>query len=177
MASLCVTEAALFAYLVASYFYLGVANPAWPPTGIDRPALPLPLVMTVLLLSSSVTLYMGERMLDRGRRGAYRAWAALTLLLGASFLAALASEFHTKLEQASPQTHAYASLFYTITGFHGMHVVVGLTLIAWAMIQERTDRIDLTRPMIVKNVSLYWHFVDGVWLVVLTTLYLSPRIY
>jgi cytochrome c oxidase subunit 3 len=177
MVLLCVTEAALFVYLVASYFYLGVANPAWPPTGIDRPALPLPLVMTVLLASSSVTLFMGERMLDRGRHGAYRAWATLTLVLGVLFLAAQASEFRTKLEHTSPQTHAYASLFYTITGFHGMHVIFGLTLIVWAMIQERTGRVDLARPMIVKNTSLYWHFVDGVWLVILTTLYLSPRIY
>lgn len=177
MVLLCMTEGALFAYLFAAYFYLGVSNPAWPPADIGRPSLKLPLVMTVLLVSSSVALYAGVRALEQNRRSRYRAGTGLAVLLGLGFVTLQSIEYRDKLQHAAPATHAYASLFYTITGLHGMHVLFGMLLLLWTLGMEMSGRLTSNQSVIPANTSLYWHFVDGVWLVVLTVLYISPRMY
>lgn len=177
MVLLCVTEAALFAYFIAGYMYLGVLNPAWPPAAIGNPELRLPLAMTVMLLSSSAMLVWAERALSAGRTTAYR-WRTLgTVLLGTLFLAMQVLEYKEQLRKGGPTQHAYSSMFFTITGFHGTHVLIGMLLLLWTLRQEIGGHVDATRPTFVKNTSLYWHFVDGVWLVILTVLYLSPRMY
>ena len=86
MALLCASEAALFAYFIAAYFYLGVSNPSWPPAGIELPKLEKPLIMTLLLVSSSVVLIIAEKQREHGRRAAYRIGTVVTVLLGAGFL-------------------------------------------------------------------------------------------
>jgi len=177
MVLFCMTEATLFAYFLGSYFYLGVANPAWPPAGVPDPSLRLPLLMTLLLVSSSVVLVLGERRLARGQRAHYHLGTALTVLLGLGFLALQAAEYREKLAHGGPATSAYDSLFFTITGFHGTHVFVGLLLLTWTLARSLAGNIDPARPVAVKNASLYWHFVDAVWLVIFTCLYLSPRWY
>lgn len=178
MVLFCMTEGTLFAYFIGSYFYLGSdAGRFWPPAGIEDPTLPLPLSMTALLVSSSVVLWLAEKALERGRRAWYRAGTAAAIALGAGFLALQVMEYREKLKHFTAPQHAYASLFYTITGFHGTHVAFGLLMLLWALLREVTGRLDPERPLAVKTVSLYWHFVDGVWLVILTSLYLSPRFY
>ena len=177
MVLFCMNEGALFAYFIASYFYVGLGNRFWPPMGIDRPALRLPLIMTALLLSSSVVLWLAERGRERGARLRYRLLTGLTLLLGLGFLYLQGREYREKLHHFTPQTHAYTSLFFTITGFHGAHVAFGLLLIAWALLRDLRGRVDPAKPLAITVTSLYWHFVDGVWLVILLSLYLSPRFY
>ncbi|MDQ6612479.1 MAG: cbb3-type cytochrome c oxidase subunit I, partial [Gemmatimonadota bacterium] len=176
MTLLCVTEGALFAYFIASYLYLGVSNPAWPPTGIERPALTLPLIMTAALMSSSATLVLAERALKHGRRTTYRWYTAATVLLGGAFLSLQALEYRDLLTKTGPTAHAYASVFFTMTGFHGAHVFMGMLLLLWTLLNERTGTPGAPQSL-VKNTSIYWHFVDGVWLVLLAVLYLSPRLY
>lgn len=168
-------EATLFACLVSSYFYLALSDRVWPPRGVEAPTLRLPLIMTVALLSSSGVLVYAERAFERGDRRRYRAGVALTVILGAIFLGLQAKEYVTKLREIGPTQHAYASLFYTITGLHGTHVLFGLLVLLWAMGREVVGAATPERPLAIKNASLYWHFVDGVWLVILTSLYLSPR--
>jgi len=175
MALVCMTEAALFAYFLVGYFYLGVENPAWPPAGIEKPKLEIPLIMTGLLLSSSVVLVVAEKQREHGKRALYRLGLIVTVLLGAGFLALQATEYQEKLRSMGPSEHAYASLFYTITGFHGAHVAFGLLLLLYTLLRDSAGWIDPERPIVVKVSSLYWHFVDGVWLVILMALYLSPR--
>jgi len=175
MALVCLSEAALFAYFITSYFYLGAANPAWPPSGTPAPKLEIPLIMTALLVSSSVVLLIAERQREHGRRGAYRIGTVVTILLGAAFLTLQAKEYHEKLRSMGPTEHSYASIFYTTTGFHGAHVAFGLLLLLFTLLRDVLGRIDPERPIPVKVTSLYWHFVDVVWLVILTSLYLSPR--
>jgi heme/copper-type cytochrome/quinol oxidase subunit 3 len=177
MLLLCVTESALFAYLLAGYLYLGVSNAVWPPVTIGNPALQLPLLMTVVLLSSSAMLVWAERALVAGRRSAYRWRTVLTTLLGATFLILQVFEYQEQLKKGGPTQHAYSSMFFTITGFHGAHVLFGMLMLLWTVWQEFRGHVNIARPTIVKNTSLYWHFVDGVWLVLLTVLYLTPRLY
>ena len=176
MALVCMSEAALFAYFLAGYFYLGAANPAWPPAGTEKPKLEIPLIMTTLLVSSSIVLIVAEKQREHGKRAIYRAGSALTMLLGIGFLALQATEYREKLRSMGPTEHAYASLFYTITGAHGAHVAFGLLLLLYTLLRDATGRVDPERPIVVKVSSLYWHFVDAVWLVILVSLYLSPRL-
>jgi heme/copper-type cytochrome/quinol oxidase subunit 3 len=171
------TEAALFAYLLSSYFYLGVTNASWPPAGVERPKLGKPLVMTALLLTSSIVLYVAEKAREDGKKVFYRVGTLVTILLGFGFLGLQVAEYRDKLKNMPPQAHAYASIFYTITGFHGSHVAFGLLLLMWTLLADVRGRLRPLAPIAVKNSSLYWHFVDAVWIAILTCLYLSPRWY
>jgi heme/copper-type cytochrome/quinol oxidase subunit 3 len=172
MILLITTEAALFAYLLFSYFYLGsMARGAWPPSG--PPALRLALPNTAILLLSSGAMWWAESGARRGEQGRLRLGLAATLLLGLVFLAIQAVEYSD--QRFTPRTNAYGSLFFTITGFHGAHVMVGLLMIAVVTVRAWLGHFSARHHLAVTNVSWYWHFVDVVWLAVFTSLYLSPR--
>jgi heme/copper-type cytochrome/quinol oxidase subunit 3 len=177
MAVFCATEAAFFTYLIASYFYLGVRSLAWPPAGIEKPQLKIPLIMTAVLLSSSVALWWGEHGIKKGRQTQLRIGTIVAALLGMTFLALQWKEYHEKLRHFLPQTHAYTSIFFTTTGFHGAHVAFGLLLILLMLLRAFFGHFDAEEHLGVKVTSLYWHFVDGVWLVIVACFYLSPRFY
>lgn len=173
MMLLIVTEASLFVYLLFSYFYLGsMARGAWPPPG--PPELRLALPNTGILLLSSGAMWWGESGLRRGSQGRLRLGLVMTLALGLVFLAIQMVEYRHK--QFSPATDAYGSLFFTITGFHGAHVAIGLLMVAVVGVRAWLGHFSERRHLAVTNVSWYWHFVDVVWLVVFTSLYLSPRL-
>ena len=175
MALVCATEAAFFAYLLMSYFYLAAASSRWPPIGVENPRLRLPIVMTVLLVTSSGALYWGERGIARGRQGRLRIAIIVTCLLGAAFVTLQAMEYRRELQQMVPGAHAYASIFYTTTAFHGAHVTFGLLLLLFTLARAFLGHFDERAHLGVKVTSLYWHFVDVVWLFIFTCLYLSPR--
>lgn len=177
MVLLVINEAALFVYFIGSYFYLGTVNRFWPPAGMERPKLGIPLGMTAALVSSSLVLYLAERWRKEGSRTAYRVGTIVTILLGVTFLALQTIEYRNKLAKFTPQTNAYASTFFTITGFHGAHVAFGILLLLWVLLRDVRGAIHPERPLAVKATSLYWHFVDGVWITILLSLYLSPRFY
>jgi heme/copper-type cytochrome/quinol oxidase subunit 3 len=170
-------EGALFASLIASYFYLGLENKFWPPAGTPKPELKLPLIMTAVLLSSSVTCFLAEQAHKHGSAIKYRLGTLVTMLFGVVFLLIQAREYHEKLKHAGPTEHAYESIFFTITGLHGIHVAFGVLFLGWALLREWRGTAPPRYPLAIKNASIYWHFVDGVWLVILTSLYLSPRWY
>ncbi len=171
MMLLIATEGSLFAYLLFSYFYLGsMATGPWPPDG--PPSLKLVIPNTVLLLLSSGTMYWAESGIRRGLVGRLRAGLLATLVLGIVFLAIQGVEYSKK--HFTPTTSAYGSLFFTITGFHGAHVFVGLLMIAVIALRAFLGHFRGGRHEAVTNVSWYWHFVDVVWLCVFTSLYLSP---
>lgn len=179
MALFVATEATMFAMLIGSYLFLGTANPGWPPAGIERPKLILPPIMTAVLLVSSATMNWAEQGIKRGDRRQLRIGLAVTIALGFVFLAIQGFEYADKLAKTKPWDHAYAASFYTITSFHALHVVTGLLLLGYALLGAlvRGGHFDARHHLAVKNVGLYWHFVDAVWLVIFTTLYLSPRFY
>jgi cytochrome c oxidase subunit III len=167
------TEAALFAYLLFSYFYVASQHAGrWPPFG--PPELLKASINTVLLLLSSVCAWWAERSAKGGRRGPVVLGLLAALVLGSVFTAIQLSEWRSKPFELS--TDGYSSLYYTITGFHLMHVAVGLlmllVLLCWAALGYFTER----RHAALSVGVLYWHFVDAVWLVVFSALFVVPHL-
>jgi heme/copper-type cytochrome/quinol oxidase subunit 3 len=168
------TEATLFASLLSGYFYLRAGQATWPPSGIERPELTLPLAMTAVLLASSGPMWWAERSIRRGDQLGLRLGLLLSLLLGLTFLLLQGYEYSQK--SFTLQSGAYGSLFFTITGFHGLHVLAGLLMNALVQLRAWLGHFTARRRLAVQNVALYWHFVDVVWLFILLSLYVSPRV-
>jgi cytochrome c oxidase subunit III len=168
------TEAALFGSFLVSYLFLRFqAGGGWPPQGIDRPSLVLPAIMTVVLLSSSLPMHLADTGIRRGRRTRLRVGLLAGFLLGGTFLGLQGVEYSESLRDFVPQGHAYGSLFYMITGFHGAHVAGGLLLNLWVQVRAGRGYYDAERHATVRNVVLYWHFVDVVWIAIFATLYVA----
>lgn len=167
------TEAALFVYLLFSYFYLGSQSPGdWPPAG--PPAIGVAAVNTAVLLASSLTAWWGQKGIERGSAGRLLAGLAASLGLGALFVGVQVREWLGKA--FDPTTNAYGSLYFTITGLHIAHVVVGLVILACLILWTALGRFSAARHAHVTIGVLYWHFVDAVWLAVFATLFLTPRL-
>lgn len=179
MVGLITTEALLFATLIAGYFYLRFrAGPHhWPPPGIRPPELALPLLMTAILWSSSIPVHVADRAIRRNNRRLLR-WGLLAgFVLGATFLALQGFvEYPRTLQAFTPRSDAYGSMFFTLTGFHGFHVAVGLAISLWVQVRAWQGAFDHHRHLSVHNFAMYWHFVDAVWLLILLTVYVSPRL-
>jgi heme/copper-type cytochrome/quinol oxidase subunit 3 len=175
MVWLCATEAMLFACLLASYFFLRGSVQGFYAEGGRYPSLTLPLPMTAILLASSATMWWGEQGIKRGDQTRLRIGLAVTFVLGVVFLLLQATEF--RRSAFGPTVSAYHSIFYATTGFHGLHVAMGLLMNLYVQLRAWRGHFSERRHQAVQNVSLYWHFVDAVWLVILTSLYLSPRLW
>ncbi|WP_438392529.1 cytochrome c oxidase subunit 3 [Caballeronia sp. DA-9] len=167
------TEAALFAYLIFSYLYLfSQGGGKWPPDGMPKmgPA----LFNTAVLLTSSVFVVLCEHAVKRGRRRLAVIWMGIAIVLGMLFTGVQLKEWHD--HPYGPASHLYGSLYFTITGFHMLHVVAGLIvlglLLAWTALGYFDDR----RHTVLTIGGMYWHFVDIVWLFIFTTLYISPYV-
>jgi len=171
MVFLIVNEAVLFASLLASNFYLRFNAPQWPPAGIDRPELLLPIIGTILLVSSSVFMARAESGIRRGNQLQLRRGLLISFLLSAGFLVVQLVEYSQ--EKFTPQTDVYAAIFFAITGLHGMHVLIAV--IANAVVQVRASNGYFTseRHLAVQNLGLYSHFVDAVWIFVFLSLYVA----
>lgn len=171
------TEGALFGYLLFAYIYSYMKTGyGWPTDGL--PSLRLALPNTILLLASSGVMVLAEKMGRRGRDGWEAALLVLTILMGIVFVVVQGFEWHDK--SFSYDTNLYGSFYFTVTGFHMAHVIAGIlglsTLAVW-LIVGRKDELGPTlklhqRPVTIG--SVYWHFVDVVWLFVFTTFYLAP---
>jgi heme/copper-type cytochrome/quinol oxidase subunit 3 len=178
MVWLIATEATLFAALIASYFYLRFRfGGDWPPGDIAAPELGLPLFMSVILLSSSIPVHIAEAGIKKGDQARLRWGLGLGFLLGAVFLVmTLAVEWPEQLKEFTPRTNVYGSLYFTITGFHAMHVLVGLALSSWTQVRAWKGAFSANKHVTVQNFAMYWHFVDVVWVFVLATVYMSPHL-
>jgi heme/copper-type cytochrome/quinol oxidase subunit 3 len=173
MLAVIATEASLFAYLLFSYYYLAShAPPPWPTGG--PPSLRLAVPGTIVLIAGSVTMWWGERGIERGRNWQLLAGLLASIVLGAVFIALELTEWSDKAFVLS--TDVYSSLYFTITGFHLAHVVVGLVVLAALTLWAALGYFDARRHAAVSIGVLYWHFVTVVWLAVFFTFYLSPRL-
>jgi cytochrome c oxidase subunit III len=165
------TEALLFVSLFFGYFYLGHRAVHWPP---DPPKLPMALVMLAVLLVSSAVLHWGHLALPRRGADAARAAVWTTIALGVAFIALQVGEVRERLDSVTPRESAYGSIFFAITGFHAAHLVVGLVMLAFVgLLPTLGKTAPPFKPL--RNVSLYWHFVDLVWIAIVAVLYLLPR--
>jgi cytochrome c oxidase subunit 3 len=171
MALFIATEATLFVYLIAGYFYVGGSKPSWPPV---TPSIHITGINTILLLLSSGSAIVADRSVKRGRIGALRGWLIVTIVLGAVFLTLQIHEYGTLAFH--PQTNVYGSFFYLITGLHGAHVAAGILMLVYVLVRAFAGHFDAVHNYAVRNAILYWHFVDVVWLVVFTSLYLLPQL-
>ncbi|HEY2804382.1 MAG TPA: cytochrome c oxidase subunit 3 [Gemmatimonadales bacterium] len=175
MVCLIVTEAMVFACFFISYLYLWGTVDAFAAEGGHYPSITLTLPMTFILLASSVAMHWGERGIRRGDQRRLKLGMAISWLLGAAFLALQAVEYAHRT--ATPRDSAYQSLFYTITGTHGAHVLVGLLMSGVIQLRAWLGHFDAKRHLAVQTTAMYWHFVDGVWLFVFGLLYISPRLW
>jgi heme/copper-type cytochrome/quinol oxidase subunit 3 len=171
------TEAALFAVLLGTFFYLRFQHgQPWPPRETERPEVAIPLIMTAVLLPSSLPVIWAERGIRRGQRRRLRLGLATTIALGLAFLALQAVEYRTKLRDFTVTTDVFGSLFYTITGFHGLHVAVGLLILSWVLAASLRGSFSPHQHERVSLAAIYWHFVDLVWVGILFTVYLSQHL-
>lgn len=168
------TEAMLFAGLLSAWFFLRAGSDEWPQGGIEAPPLTRISIFTVVLLGSSLPLFWGEAAVGRGQVGRLRIALATSWVMGAAFLAHQAVEYRDLKFGISD--NAYASLFYVITGLHGLHVLVGLVMSAVVQLKAATGRVGADRHLTVRIFTLYWHFVDAVWIAVFSSLYLSTHV-
>lgn len=179
---LSLTEGVLFLVLLFSYYYLWSAAPEWPPAGVEPPKLfevsPWNVLFrSVLLLSSSLTIWLAERNLGRGDRRGVWIWTVATVALAAYFLAGHIHEFTVKVPaEFLWSDHAYGSLYYTILNFHGAHVAVGILIWLFVLVRLGRGAYGPDDETQFSTASIYWHFVDGVWVFVLTTLYVFPNL-
>lgn len=178
MAWLIATEAMLFAALLASYLYIRFkAGPEWPPPPIHKPTLVLPGIMSAILWASSIPVHIADRGIRRGDQKRLRFGLLAALLLGGLFLGLqVGVEFPEKFKEFSAQDHAYGSLFYTIVGMHGIHVLGALMIGVWTLVRAWRGSFTAERHVTVQNFAMYWHFVDVVWLFVVLTIYVSPHL-
>jgi cytochrome c oxidase subunit 3 len=169
--TLVASEAALFAYLLFSYYYLGATNgPGW--VLETAPSLTLALPNTVLLLASSVMAWIGERGILSTRRWQALLGFGIAFLMGTTFAAIQVLEWKAKTYGLGASS--YASLYFVTTGFHMAHVIVGLLVLAALFGWTALDYFSPRRRLVVSAGVLYWHFVDAVWLFVFATYYLTP---
>lgn len=167
-------EVMLFASLFAAYLYLRFNSPAWPPAGVEPPELTIPLINTVILLSSSVFMHIAQNGIKRGDNRRLRINLGIAFVLAVVFLLLQAYEYSTS--PIAPNDSAYASLFFAITGIHGMHVLIAVLLNGYVQALAGIGHFTANRRAGVENVTLYWHFVDAVWLFVLAIVYLSAHL-
>jgi cytochrome c oxidase subunit 3 len=163
------SEVMLFGALFAAYFVIRSESGGWPPNGQERPELLLPGLNTLLLLSSSVTMQWAVRSIGRGDVTTMRRALRLTLLLGSIFILVQGYEFATN--GFGLDDGVFGSTFYTLTGFHGAHVLAGLGFMAIVATRARRGLISGEHHTAVEAASYYWHFVDVVWVVLFSTLY------
>jgi cytochrome c oxidase subunit 3/cytochrome o ubiquinol oxidase subunit 3 len=139
--------------------------------------LEVPVFNTVCLLSSSASIWMAERKLAQGALKSFAALWGLTFALGAIFLKGTAMEWHRLIyhDGLTVRTNVFGTTFYSLVGLHGLHVIVGLSMILLVLIFAVTGKMSRRHEERVKVLSLYWHFVDAVWVIVFTVVYVAGR--
>ncbi|MET0070116.1 MAG: heme-copper oxidase subunit III [Candidatus Thiodiazotropha sp.] len=163
-------EAMIFVSFFANYWYQRLSADAWPPLGTPE-AMPviIPAIMTVALVTSSFTIHAGEVKLEQGDKAGFMKWLLITIVLGIAFLAMSGYEWNHLIHQGFiPATNEYSTSFYSITGFHGAHVLVGLGIFIAILLPALSGKLNTA---FVKTGSLYWHFVDIIWLFVVSQVY------
>lgn len=175
MGCLILAEATIFIIFVVAYIYY-IGKSLSGPT--PKEVLELPIFSTICLLSSSITVHLAVSSLEKGAKTLCSLWLAATVLLGGVFLAETGMEWYhlITIDHLTIRTNLFGTTFYSLVGLHATHVVVGLIMLTLALIfslrgqltgHKNTERLDV--------LSIYWHFVDVVWVVVFTVVYLLGR--
>ena len=167
------SEVMFFTGLIGAYIVLRQASPEWPnPSSILN--IPLTAFNTFLLICSSATLVKGLASAQDGDQEGMQTGLLLTVLLGALFLIIQAHEYHELIHEKhfTPSSSLFGSCFFTLTGFHGMHVLVGVICLFVVFIKSLRGTYSAAEYRGIEVAGLYWHFVDLVWIILFTILYL-----
>jgi cytochrome c oxidase subunit 3/cytochrome o ubiquinol oxidase subunit 3 len=171
---LILTESALFTIFVVAYlFYIGKsATGPYPNQVLD-----LPIFATICLLSSSLTIVLAERGFRQGNTGGFRLWWLVTIVLALVFLGSTALEWQKLIfrDHLTISTNLFGTTFYSLVGLHASHVIVGLILLVLVWILSLRGRVTQAHGEHVEMLSWYWHFVDGIWVIVFTVVYIIGR--
>jgi heme/copper-type cytochrome/quinol oxidase subunit 3 len=169
------SEAVFFIVLILAFvFYRDSPANRGGPTPFNSLDVGRMAIFTACLYLSSLTVHMAGRGHRQGNEGSWRLWLLLTIGLGAAFLFGETTEYTSMIHHfgATPERNLFGSTFYALTGFHGFHVFIGLSMLAilFSLTQGGYLRAGRRRGA-VEAISLYWHFVDGVWVVIFPTVY------
>jgi cytochrome c oxidase subunit 3/cytochrome o ubiquinol oxidase subunit 3 len=175
MVAFLTSEVAFFSTLIATYVsFLG--RPQSGPTPADL-SLPLVIGTTICLLASSGTIHLAERALRGGARAGFVGWWSATIALGVVFLAGTAYEWRGLIVEhdLTISRNVFGSAYYTLVGFHALHVTAGVITLLVVLGLVVSGRVTMNHPVPAELTAWYWHFVDGVWVVVFTVVYVVGR--
>ena len=174
MACLIIAESAIFTIFVVAYLFY-VRKSLTGPT--PREVLETPIFFTVCLLSSSLTIHFASRFLERGKQGAFLALWFLTIVLGGLFLYGTGHEWHRLIYERglTISTNLFGTTYYSLVGLHATHVTAGLLMLSIVLLFSLAGRVGPDQSARVEVLSMYWHFVDAVWVVVFTVVYILGR--
>jgi cytochrome c oxidase subunit 3 len=170
----------MFGAFFAQYFYNRILSESWPtraglPPDFERvPAFPLPLIMTVLLVASGFSAHWAQSAIRRDDRDQLQGWLIVTILLGLTFLGFQAFEYGNFIfnEGFNIASGIYGTVFFSLTGLHGIHVTIGVILLIGVLIRVFLGHFSSRSHFGIEGTVLYWHFVDVVWIALYLTLYL-----
>ena len=174
MACLIIAESAIFTiFLVAYLFYIGKSLIGPTPHEV----LEIPIFFTICLLSSSLTIHYAGKALQRGEGGAFLSLWSLTILLGGLFLFGTGREWHCLVYEhgLTISTNLFGTTYYSLVGLHAFHVTAGMIMLFIVAIFAFAGRVGAEHSRRIEVLSLYWHFVDAVWVVVFTVVYVLGR--
>ncbi len=163
------SEAMLFGSFFTAFFFLRFTSNSWPTDGLKLPV-EATGINTAILISSSFTMHWALVSIRRNNRNGLVVGLGLTLLMGLTFLALQIHEYITL--GFSPSTNAFAGAFFALTGLHGLHVFIGATLLTIAFVRAKRGRYSPESHLGLEVTGLYWHFVDVVWILLYTVVYL-----
>jgi len=168
------SECLLFGALITTYVLYRGASVVGPyPNEIFD--IPYTSVSSFVLLASSLTMVLALAAIQRGEEGRLRVWLLATALLGMTFIGGQVYEFTRFVHEGlTLKTNLFGTTFYVLTGFHGAHVTIGILMLLSLLVLSLGGRLPQERTMAVELVGLYWHFVDIVWIVIFTVVYLIP---
>jgi cytochrome c oxidase subunit 3 len=170
---LILSEIVIFGILFFFYFWSRAHTPDFVPDVIVHMDLTPIIVNTVILLSSGGTVHMAQVALKKGQIKPFRVWLAATILLGIAFLGGQVYEYqHLVHEGLTPPGSVYGTAFYSLTGVHGLHVAAGIVVLAIIWGLSFTGFIRKERASGVEGAFIYWHFVDAIWILVFSFIYL-----
>ena len=174
MACLIVAESAIFTIFVVAYLYY-IGKSLSGPT--PREVLEVPVFFTICLLSSSITIHYAGTSLEHDRRRAFLGWWLFTIVLGGLFMFGTAREWYRLIYEhgLTISTNLFGTTYYSLVGLHAFHVTVGLILLTLVLAFGLAGRIRRSHSARVDVLALYWHFVDAVWVVVFTVVYVIGR--
>lgn len=166
------SEVMFFTGLIAAYVLLRASHPAWPGSE-GHLSVVFGTANTFILICSSMTMVMALPAAQQSRAGALRVWLLWTIVLGSAFLVIKGIEYSAKFHHGIfPHTNIFWSCYYTLTGFHGIHVLGGIIANLWVLSVALRNRLAPSKAYIVELAGLYWHFVDIVWIFLFPLLYL-----